>query len=48
MVSFKETYLPGEPHDPRLVRHADRVIGMEDGMIRSDRRLHVRTEGVTA
>ncbi|NHC60074.1 ABC transporter ATP-binding protein [Paenalcaligenes suwonensis] len=35
-------------HDPRLVRHADRVIGMEDGMIRSDRRLHVRTEGVTA
>jgi len=25
-------------HDPRLVRHADRVVGMEDGGIRSDRR----------
>lgn len=25
-------------HDPRLVRHADRVLGMEDGAIRSDRR----------
>ncbi|MDR2327007.1 MAG: ABC transporter ATP-binding protein [Acidovorax sp.] len=25
-------------HDPRLVRHADRVLGMEDGSIRSDRR----------
>lgn len=23
-------------HDPRLVRHADRVLGMEDGAIRSD------------
>ena len=23
-------------HDPRLVRHADRVLGMEDGTIRSD------------
>ncbi len=23
-------------HDPRLVRHADRVVGMEDGAIRSD------------
>ena len=23
-------------HDPRLVRHADRVLGMEDGDIRSD------------
>ena len=26
-------------HDPRLVRHADRVVGMEDGAIRSDRRI---------
>ena len=25
-------------HDPRVVRHADRVVGMEDGAIRSDRR----------
>jgi putative ABC transport system ATP-binding protein len=25
-------------HDPRLVRHADRVLGMEDGAMRSDRR----------
>ncbi|MGO3742033.1 ABC transporter ATP-binding protein [Kerstersia sp.] len=25
-------------HDPRLVRHADRVVSMEDGAIRSDRR----------
>ncbi|WP_342667323.1 ABC transporter ATP-binding protein [Comamonas composti] len=25
-------------HDPRLVRHADRVLGMEDGAICSDRR----------
>ncbi|MFG5778215.1 ABC transporter ATP-binding protein [Comamonas sp. J-3] len=23
-------------HDPRLIRHADRVLGMEDGSIRSD------------
>lgn len=23
-------------HDPRLIRHADRVLGMEDGAIRSD------------
>lgn len=23
-------------HDPRLVRHADRVLGMEDGAVRSD------------
>jgi len=25
-------------HDPRLIRHADRVLEMEDGAIRSDRR----------
>jgi len=25
-------------HDPRLVKYADRVVGMEDGAIRSDRR----------
>lgn len=25
-------------HDPRLVRHADRVLAMEDGIIHSDRR----------
>lgn len=25
-------------HDPRLIRHADRVLEMEDGVIRSDRR----------
>ena len=25
-------------HDPRVLRHADRVVGMEDGTIRSDRR----------
>jgi putative ABC transport system ATP-binding protein len=27
-------------HDPRLVRHADRVLSMEDGAIRSDWRQH--------
>lgn len=29
-------------HDPRLVRHADRVLGMEDGSIRSDWRQNSR------
>ncbi|USY25465.1 ABC transporter ATP-binding protein [Alcaligenes sp. 1735tsa3] len=31
-------------HDPRVVRHADRVVGMEDGAIRSDRRSPEHTQ----
>ncbi|WP_423599992.1 ABC transporter ATP-binding protein [Roseateles sp. MS654] len=27
-------------HDPRLLRHADRIIDMEDGAILADRRIH--------
>jgi putative ABC transport system ATP-binding protein len=36
-------------HDPRLVRHADRVLGMEDGDIRSDWRqvLSLDAQGTT-
>lgn len=30
-------------HDPRLIRHADRVITMEDGRVLSDRRPAVRS-----
>ena len=35
-------------HDPRLVRHADRVVGMEDGAIRSDRRIATDSLGAKA
>lgn len=35
-------------HDPRLVKHADRVVGMEDGAIRSDRRDATDLQGATA
>ncbi|KAG0741698.1 hypothetical protein G6F24_016650 [Rhizopus arrhizus] len=31
-------------HDPRLIRHADRVIAMEDGMVRDDRRQNETVE----
>ncbi len=36
-------------HDPRLVRHADRVLAMEDGAIRSDWRqtAHIEDQGMT-
>ncbi len=33
-------------HDPRLVKHADRVVHMEDGIIRSDRRNLTGHQGV--
>ena len=35
-------------HDPRLARHADRVVGMEDGAIRSDRRIATDSLGAKA
>ncbi|WP_416057973.1 ABC transporter ATP-binding protein [Stenotrophomonas maltophilia] len=31
-------------HDPRLIRHADRVIAMEDGQVRDDRRQNATVE----
>lgn len=31
-------------HDPRLIRHADRVIAMEDGTVRDDRRQNETVE----
>ncbi len=35
-------------HDPRLVRHADRVLSMEDGVIRKEWRQPAHPQGMTA